>query len=123
MKRKILVITVVAGLVALGGLTVLLSSNFSASTSTNQHLEEDHSGHEMELDTPVMDPDMPGMDHSISNHTEESQDRPLKEVLGAFGIATSFVLTGAIIVRRRDKIQREIKAETRKAMVGSHEKG
>jgi|GEM_PF-1246417 len=61
-----------------------------------------------------MDPDMPGMDHSNPNAIDEEADRPLKATLGTFGVATSIVLSGAIILRRRDRNQRELKVNVRK---------
>lgn len=61
-----------------------------------------------------MDPDMPGMDHSNPNAIDEEADRPLKATLGTFGVATSIVLSRAIILRRRDRNQRELKVNVRK---------
>lgn len=62
----------------------------------------------------VMDPNMPGMDHSDQNAIDEEVDRPLKATLGTFGVASSIVLSGAIILRRRDRNQRELRVNARK---------
>ncbi|MDP1851641.1 MAG: hypothetical protein Q8K48_04415 [Candidatus Planktophila sp.] len=62
----------------------------------------------------AMDPEMPGMDHSNPQVDETDADRPLKATLGTFGVATSIVLSGALILRRRDNNQRKNKIEARK---------
>ena len=89
-----------------------------AKEETHSHAEEitdPHVEEEMDPDMPEMDhSNMPGMDHSEPSSIDSSVDRPLKETLGAFGVATSFVLSGALILKRRDKHQRELKEEARK---------
>jgi photosystem II stability/assembly factor-like uncharacterized protein len=69
-----------------------------------------HEGHEL---TPGMDPNMPGMDH---NQTEVVE-RPLKAVLGIFGLATALVLASALVLRRRDSIKRTAKHSSQRAGV------
>lgn len=73
--------------------------------------------------TSEMDPDMPGMDHSDSSdqhsqapvqHSEEPE-RPLATALGIFGLASSFVVSSAWIMRRKDRAAREEKLAQRKA--------
>lgn len=47
----------------------------------------------------AMDPNMPGMDHvSLA-----SPDRPLALTLGTFGVGTSSVFVGALLLRRKDR--------------------
>ncbi|MFZ2227296.1 MAG: hypothetical protein WA090_00480 [Candidatus Nanopelagicaceae bacterium] len=60
--------------------------------------------------TNEMDPDMPGMDHSNSSdeHSEEPE-RPLAAALGIFGLASSFVISSAWVMRRKDRTAREKK--------------
>ena len=63
-------------------------------------------------DMPGMDhgsTDMPGMDHGNGTTGTSSQERPIKPVLGVFGIATSAVLLGAGFLRRQDRAQHKIK--------------
>lgn len=62
-----------------------------------------------------MDPNMLGMDHSESadTHSEETA-RPLKATLGFFGAASTIVMTGAFILRRKDKAEQERKVSHRK---------
>lgn len=122
MKRKILVVAVISSLILLVGLSFQLgrpadthSSENALQTSNSHvggelHAEETRDSHSEE----TMEPDMPGMDHSDPNAIDEEADRPLKATLGTFGVATSIVLSGAIILRRRDKNQRELKVNARK---------
>ena len=66
--------------------------------------------------TNEMDPDMPGMDHSSSSgdhsksddHSEEPE-RPLTAALGIFGLASSFVISSAWVMRQKDRAAREKK--------------
>ena len=62
-----------------------------------------------------MDSDMPGMDHSPQANADDTVlNRPLTATLGLFGVASSIVLSGAFLLRRKDKIKREHKALQRK---------
>jgi hypothetical protein len=81
---------------------VLADGELHSEEATDPHAEE------------VMDPDMPGMDHSNPQVNETEADRPLKATLGTFGVATSIVLSGALILRRRDDKERKNKIEARK---------
>lgn len=47
--------------------------------------------------------DMPGMDHGDGTTGTSASDRPLKPVLGVFGVGTSAVLLGAVFLRRKDR--------------------
>lgn len=57
---------------------------------------------------PGMD-NMPGMDHGGGTTNKSSQDRPLKPVLGVFGVGTSAVLLGAGFLRRKDAAHNKAK--------------
>lgn len=130
MKRKILVAAVISSLILLVGLSFQLgrptdthSSENALQTSNSHvgeelHAEERTDSHSEETTVThseeTMEPDMPGMDHSDPNAIGEEADRPLKATLGTFGVATSIVLSGAIILRRRDRNQRELKVNARK---------
>ena len=124
MKRNILVVAVISGLILLVGLSFHLGRvvNTNSAESALQTSNVDVAGalnsdEEMDPDMPEMDhsdPDVPGLDHSDPDVISEEVDRPLKATLGAFGVATSIVLSGAIILRRRDEKQRELKVIARK---------
>ena len=134
MKRNILVATVISGLILLVGLSFQLGRSAGIHGSeTALQTSETHVGGEVHTDEAMdpnmpgmdhsaptatdeeaMDPDMPGMDHSDPTAVDPVVNRPLKETLGAFGVATSIVLSGALILRRRDKNQRELKVNARK---------
>lgn len=76
--------------------------------------------------TSEMDPDMPGMDHSDSSneHSEESNEhseepeRPIAAALGIFGLASSFVVSSAWVIRRKDRATRAEKLAQRKTRGG-----
>ena len=144
MKRKILVVAVISGLILLVGLSFQLGRAVNTNSAESaQHTSNLHDGGALNSDE-EMDPNMPGMDHSDpdvpeSDHSDpdvpgldhsdpdvpglahsdpdvisEEVDRPLKATLGAFGVATSIILSGAIILKRRDEKQRELKVNARK---------
>ena len=114
MKRNILVVAVISGLILLVGLSFHLGRvvNTNSAESALQTSNVDVGG--ALNSNEEMDPDMPEMDHSDPDVISEEVDRPLKATLGAFGVATSIVLSGAIILRRRDEKQRELKVIARK---------
>ena len=124
MKRNILVVAVISGLILLVGLSFQLGRVVNTNSAENAlHTSNVHVGgalnsdEEMDPDMPGMDhsdPEVPGLDHSDPDVISEEVDRPLKATLGAFGVATSIVLSGAIILRRRDEKQRELKVIARK---------
>ena len=66
-----------------------------------------------------MDPNMPGMDHSetaASGHSETAPaERPVKTVLGVFGIASTIVFSSAFALRRKDQIEQARKLAQRKS--------
>lgn len=123
MKRKIFALAAILGLIVVAGLSLQLSQladthdpevsiqiskvhaggEFHSEEATDPHAQEvvDHSN-------------MPGMDHSNIEVVGVEDERPLKETLGTFGVATSIVLSGALILRRRDDKVRKSKAEARK---------
>ncbi|MBF8252755.1 MAG: hypothetical protein HW379_1097 [Actinobacteria bacterium] len=82
----------------------------STEGATDSHADEATDSHAEE----EMAPDMPGMDHSNPQVNETEEDRPLKATLGTFGVATSIVLSGALILRQRDDKERKSKIEARK---------
>lgn len=87
--------------------------------ATDPHAVETTHPHPEEVTDPhpeeAMDhSNMPGMDHSNTEVIDVEANRPLKETLGTFGVATSIVLSGALILRRRDDKVRRSKAEARK---------
>ena len=68
---------------------------------------------------PGMDPDMPGMDHSETAGADHSEtapaERPLKTVLGVFGLASTLVISSAFALRRKDRIEQTRKMAQRKS--------
>ena len=90
------------------------STEISSSSTNDLGLGEAHTEETDSHSEEAMEPDMPGMDHSSPQVDETEADRPLKATLGTFGVATSIVLSGAIILRRRDRNQREAKVNARK---------
>ena len=63
--------------------------------------------------TNEMDPNMPGMDHSTANIKDSRVNHPLRAVLGVFGAAFSFVVSGAFILRRKDLNEKRRKSTQR----------
>jgi hypothetical protein len=138
MKQKILVVSVVSSLILLVGLSFQLGRSVNTHGSENSHLasqshvdEELHTEEAMDPNMPgmdhsntdeatdshadeAMDPNMPGMDHSNTEVVDAEVDRPLKATLGTFGVATSIILSGALILRRRDDKVRKHKIEVMK---------
>jgi hypothetical protein len=114
MKRKMFAAAAILGLIVLAGLSFQLSQ--SAGTHSPQNSLQTSKGladgklHSEE----AMDPNMPGMNHSNPQVNETEEDRPLKATLGTFGVATSIVLSGALILRQRDDKERKSKIEARK---------
>lgn len=66
-------------------------------------------------DTPTMDPNMPGMEHTDATSTK----RPLAIVLGTFGLGTSSVFLAAGFLRRKDRARKLAKRATH-ATSGTH---
>ncbi|MBC7463573.1 MAG: hypothetical protein H7227_04875 [Actinobacteria bacterium] len=68
---------------------------------------------------PGMDPNMPGMGHeetAASDHSETAPaERPLKTVLGVFGLASTLVISSAFALRRKDRIEQTRKMAQRKS--------
>ena len=90
------------------------STEIISSSTNDLGLGDAHTEEEDSHSDETMEPDMPGMDHSNPSAVDEEADRPLKATLGTFGVATSIVLSGAIILRRRDRNLRELKVNARK---------
>ena len=122
MKRRILVVAVILGLILVAGLSVQLNLSSDTHGSENalhtSNILKATDPHSAEATDPraeaAMDPDMPGMNHSNTQLVDGGADRPLKATLGTFGIATSIVLSGALILRQRDDKERKNKIESRK---------
>lgn len=91
MKRKTTVSVAVLGLILSFGLAITLNANQSQ-----------------------MEPDMPGMDHSIPNENHDEEDRPLAATLGVFALASSIVFSTAFFLKRKDKRVKELKQRERR---------
>jgi photosystem II stability/assembly factor-like uncharacterized protein len=64
--------------------------------------------------TTVMDPNMPGM--TQGNAMVVTRQRPVAFLLGTFGLATSSIFLGALVMRRNDRTQKLRKATARAAI-------
>ena len=84
--------------------------NWSLPTSSTSKVNESAS---QVVVTNEMDPNMPGMDHSDVKIDDAGVDRPLKATLGFFGIASSIVVSGAFILRRKDINEKKRKSTQR----------
>lgn len=60
-----------------------------------------------------MDPNMPGMDHSTAKIIDSDVSHPLRATLGVFGAASSIVVSGAFILRRKDLNEKKQKSMQR----------
>lgn len=72
--------------------------------------------------TSGMDPNMPGMAKNTAyNHDDtQSANRPLRAVLGIFGMASTLVMSSAFVLRRKDMKKRALKESQRSR--GRHSK-
>lgn len=114
MKRKIFAVAAILGLIVVVGLSIQLSQSAGTHSLENSlQTSKIQAGGELHSEE-AMDPNMPGMDHSNLQVNETGAERPLKATLGTFGVATSIVLSGALILRRRDDKERKNKIEARK---------
>lgn len=87
-----------------------VDSGTNWSLSTNSALIEKNSASK-KVSTTEMDPNMPGMDHSTSNENHAEDERPLTATLGVFGLASSVTISGAFLLKRKDKRVKALKAK------------
>jgi len=104
MQKKFLLISALV-LVAIGGLpaTAAVHTDFRNLSTHSPSGPSTMPGMDSGSST------MPGMDNQDGTTDGSSHPRPLKPVLGVFGIATSAVLLGAGFLRRQDRAQRKVK--------------